>query len=133
MAKKNTATFLGPNKGLSTLGEHCYSFSGSITVAQNTETTLSEFQTGKFYIRGGVSIQGNFDSMGSSGLAVNIYLNGTKIVESETSASNDSVAPFDYPLQIIVPPNTEVKITVSKAASGNHAIQSLLTGRTYAV
>jgi hypothetical protein len=124
--------YTGPTLSFETIGNHGYAYSGSVTVAQNTETTMSEFETGNFYTIAELAIQGNFDSMGTSSFAVNVYLNGSKIVESETSASNDSIAPFDHPLKIVIPGFTTVKITVSKAASGNHAIQTLLTGRIYA-
>jgi len=125
---QNTASI---GKDLIVIGKHCYAYSGSVTLAQNTETTMAQFTTGAFVTRVGLSVQGNFDSMGSSSLAVNIYLNEVKIVESETSASNDSVAPFDYPIQMVIPPFTLVKVSLSKGASGNHALQTLITGRIY--
>ena len=43
MAKKRTATFLGPNKGLSIAGNHAYAYSGEITLPNATETTMLDF------------------------------------------------------------------------------------------
>ena len=126
-----TNSYTGPSLSFELIGTHAYAYSGSVTVAQNTETTMAEFTTGNYYTVADLAIQGNFDSMATSSFALNVYLNGSKIVESETSASNDSIAPFDNPLRIIIPAYTELKISVSKAASGNHAIQTLLTGRIY--
>jgi len=124
-------SFTGPAQALELIGNHCYAYSGTIGLPQNTETTFAEFTTGNYYSVVDLAVQGNFDSMGSSSLAVNIYLNDAKIVESETSASNDSVAPFDNPIRFIIPAYTAIKITISKADSGTDAVQTLITGRIY--
>jgi len=124
-------SFTGPSLSFELLGDHGYAYSGSVTLAQNTETTMCEYRSGNYSTVAGLTVQGNFDAMGSSSLAVKISLNGSVIVESETSASNDSIAPFDNPIPVIIPPYTEVKITLTKTASGNHAMQTLLNGRIY--
>ena len=124
-------SFTGPSLAFELICQHGYAYSGSITVAQNTETTMTEYTSGNYYTVAGLTVQGNFDSMATSSLAVKITLNGSTIVESETSNHNDSVAPFDNPIPIIIPPYTEVKITITKTASGNHAMQTLLNGRIY--
>ena len=60
MSKKQLATFLGPNKGLVTLGDHCYAYSGSF-VASTTSTTRLLFTTGKYYIVGKIRLAGMID------------------------------------------------------------------------
>ena len=54
MAKKRIATFLGPQLGLTVLGDHAMAMSGIISAGatQDTPDTLLSFTTGDFYFVG---------------------------------------------------------------------------------
>jgi len=118
-------------KSLNIIGKHAYAYSGSIGLPQNTDTTMLEFTTGKYYLKGNFAVQGDFNGMGSTATTLKIKLNGTAIVDSVTSAGNDAIAPFDYPLRIIIPPLTTVEVILSKADGGTDYLQVLLTGKVY--
>ena len=47
--KGSNAIFTGPQKGLTTIGKHCYAYSGVVTTA-SSEATLLDFTTSKDYI-----------------------------------------------------------------------------------
>ena len=51
MAKKNVATFLGTQKGLSIVGNYCYAYSGVVR-ANGSDTTALDFHTGDSTIVG---------------------------------------------------------------------------------
>ena len=134
MAKEqigSNAQFKGGNQSLTMIGEHCYAYSGSIGLPQDTDTTMLLFSTGKEYIISSLAVQGDFNTMGSTATTLKIKLNGSIIVESVTSAGNDAVAPFDYPLKLIIPPLTTIEVILAKADGGTDYLQVLLTGRVY--
>ena len=118
-------------KSLNIISNHAYAYSGSIGLAQNTDTTMLDFTTGKEYIIGNLAVQGDFNGMGSTATSLTIKLNGIAIVASITSAGNDAVAPFDYPLKLMIPPLSTVEVILSKADGGTDYLQVLFTGRVY--
>jgi len=118
-------------KSLNIIGNHAYAYSGSIGLPQNTDTTMVEFTTGKYYLKAAIAVQGDFNTMGSTATTLKINLNGIAIVNSVTSAGNDAIAPFDYPLKLIIPPLTTVEVILAKADGGTDFLQVLLTGKVY--
>jgi len=131
MAKKQIATFLGTQLGLSVLENHIYAYSGVKGVI-DSETTMLKGSTGKYYAVSEVQFLSNMNS--GDDYVAKIYLNNGVIAEFILSATNDA-APFGYyPFNLIIPPNTEVKITlhnVTDTSSNNWDVQ--LTGRIYNV
>jgi len=109
MAKKKIATFLGPNKGLSVIGEHCYCYAGEIT-ASTTQTTRMLFTTGNYYTVGTMRLAG-YSNMGSpvTGATASavVKLNGSTVLNMRAGITNES--PFSDIAEIIMPPNTEVE------------------------
>jgi len=131
MAKKRIATFLGPNKGLSIVGAHCYAYSG-ITAVDNNETSLLSFSTGSEYIKSKIQITNASDTALDS--RYKIYLNEQIIYQYGTDVSGEygSEEDPDPPIHVIVPPFTSVKITgmnSESTASINHV--AIFTGRVY--
>lgn len=110
-------------------GKHCYAYSGSIGLPQDTDTTMLLFTTGQENILAELSVQGDFNTMGSTATTLKINFNDIAIVNSVTSAGNDSVAPFDNALKLIIPPVTTVAIILAKADGGTDYLQVLLTGK----
>ena len=111
MAKKQIATFLGPQLGLSVIGEHAYAYSGVVSV-DNSETEMLNFQSENNYIVGGWFAHFNQltgDPLASEDFRFILYLNGLQIAAIET---NDSQGSSRNSIQdIIIPPNTNVKVT----------------------
>ena len=106
MAKKNIATFLGPNKGLSISGEYAFAYNGGDVAG--TELTLLEFTTGKYTLVG--SWQGYYyESPYGEDFRFVLYLNGAKVEAFTTEASIRGTS--RSLLEVIIPPLTRVKIT----------------------
>ena len=132
MAKKNIATFLAPNKGLSIIGSHCYAYSG-ITAVNNNETSLLEFSVGSEYVVGKLQLTNASDTAKDS--RYKIYLNEQIIYQYGTDVSGEygSEEDPDPPLNIIVPPFTRVKISAQNSEDSTTINQvAIFTGRVYA-
>jgi len=126
MAKKRIASFLGPNKGLSIVGDHAYSYSGTVGIT-DSETTLNEFTTGNYYLKG--TIQISYLELASVDVNYRIYLNGLVVqgyLGYETAGSSEP----DNLIPLIIPPNTTCKIA-GTAASGNPDHCATFVGRVY--
>ena len=133
MAKKRIATFLGPNLGLSVIGEHAYAYSGVVSV-DNSETEMLNFQSENNYIVGGWFAHFNQltgDPLASEDFRFILYLNGLQIAAIET---NDSQGSSRNSIQdIIIPPNTNVKVTGRNyTGSVTEPCGVVITGRVYA-
>jgi len=125
MAKKNIATFTGPQKGISIIGEHYYALSGIVNIS-NTETTMLEFQTGKYYCVG--EWRGDYYENASDDVRFLCYFNN-QLVSSMTTTSNKP--PIDY-APIIIPPLTLVILT-GQNITDTSALDMMvaITGRVY--
>ena len=129
MAKKNIATFLGTNKGLSITGEFAYAYSGGVSIDQN-ETTLIEYTSGNYLLVG--AWQGYYFYPNTRDMRWVVYLNGAKIetYTGESSLRGNSRSQ----LNLIIPPHTVVKIT-GQNVEDSEAIEIMasITGRVYDV
>ena len=67
MAKKQIATFLGGQLGLSTIKDHAYAYSGQIGT-ENTQslTDMLRFTTGDYYLVGEWTVSGAINISGDS-------------------------------------------------------------------
>ena len=133
MARKQIATFLGPNPGLVTLGDHCYAYSGSFT-ASTTSTTRLLFTTGKYYIVGEFRLAGMIDlatpANGRIG-TMTVKLNNNTVLVDKTDAAEEDM-PSANVSPIIIPPLTEVEvISDSNDTDANYIGSISLTGRVY--
>ena len=110
MAKKQIATFLGPNKGLSIVGSHSYAYSGVVNIG-NSETDMLDFQSEHNYM---VCTwyahfnQPTADPVASEDFRFILYLNGNQIAMTESPDSHTGRSKLQ---DIIIPPNTNVKVT----------------------
>ena len=128
MAKKQRATFLGPNQGLSMVGSHCYAYSGEISVA-NTETNLLNFHTGKDYIV--CKIQFNAAHGSGDDYVFRVYFNGNVVQRYLYAETVDRGVP-DQPLYMVIPPLTDVQCSAQNTTdtSANGQIVAI-SGRVY--
>jgi len=133
MAKKRIATFLGPQLGLSVLGEHAYAYSGVVSVG-NSETDMLNFQSENNYMV--CSWFANFNQLTSDPIATEdfrfvLYLNGLQIAMMETADSQSATRATVQ--DIIIPPNTNVKVTARNyTGSVTEPVGVVITGRVYA-
>jgi len=134
MAKKQTATFLGPNQGLSIAGEFAYAYSGAFEASTSSADMLS-FSTGKEIIKGLFTFNGQvrFVSGSAGGHSVfELQYNGLTVglYKSDTAQEGQPMQMFQ---EVIIPPLTRVLV---KCISGEDTATELLTttfsGRVYA-
>ena len=127
MAKKQIATFLGGNKGLSVVGGHCYAYSG-VQGVTNIETDLLNFKTGKIYII--ATFQPSIHEDTSDNMFFKIYINGIE-VSATLIGSTTSGTPFEE-TEILLPPLTNLKITCDNdSTSTSRNVAASLVGRVY--
>ena len=118
MAKKNIATFLGPQKGLSIIGEHAYAFSGSFAAGSGPTDYLAFATGGKEYIVGRFEMNADFAGTGGNDLAVIIKFNGINVVY-ESDIGNNYLAGDCY-FDVVIPPLTSVLVQmVASSAVSN--------------
>ena len=131
--KKNIATFLGPQLGLSTIGSHAYAFSGQIQIDTSPVTPLL-FTSGDTYLIGTVECIGpTLDSdpnNGQSALFL-ITLNGNEISTIKMDTENEDM-PTLVSMPIVIPPRTEFKVTVDCGGDTSNMVSSCnIVGRIY--
>ena len=126
MAKKQIATFLGPNKGLSVVGNRVYAFSGAIGV-DGTEKDLLNFTTGDDLIP--CTIQFNYVQAATEDFFYRVYFNNQLVQGYLTTHSTQYTSP-DNLIPIIIPPLTSVKLTAQNVDDNNERTQLVsITGK----
>ena len=132
MARKNITTFLGPNKGLSIVGDFGYALSGNYA-ATTAEQTVLEFTTGNYVFVGKFQFN-SFVQMSNVTVrqgAAKITFNGNQVALLMAASPNEN-APFETTMDLIIPTRTEVKVTViAEADDANNYATVGLTGRVY--
>jgi len=131
MAKEqigSNATFSGPQKGLTTIGDFAYAYSGSVSPNSNAapETTALLFTTGSQYI----AIKLNWTCSSTSATVdqfFRILMNDSIIFDSV--AEDDETATGQSPLEFIIPPLTKFEVKVGNAATSPFTV--LLMGKVY--
>jgi len=134
MAKKQIATFLGPNQGLSIAQEFAYAYSGTFEASSASVDMLS-FHTGKEIIKGEFTFNGQVRYISGSAGGDSVFelqLNGLTVGIYKTDTANSDM-PNQLFQRVILPPLTHVLV---KCISGEDTATELLTttfsGRVYA-
>ena len=122
----SNAIFTGPQKGLTIIGDHCYAYSGVVTLTSSFADYLN-FTTGKETIVCDIQIIGDWDSLGGNNIETTASLNGSVVIQDDSSAE---LAPYVWPCPLIIPPNSHVKIE-GKVQSGDIEFTCVITGRVY--
>jgi len=127
MVKKNIATFLGVNKGLTTLGDHCYAASGSIATDSGNQVEMLNFRSGNGYILAKME----FTHRLFTGYRVGffLYFNGETVLVFDT----DGVPPFNdnHTYRFIIPPRTHVILEWFQSDTTSHNATAFISGRVY--
>jgi hypothetical protein len=122
---QNTASI---GKNLNYIGEHCYAYSGNVTVAQAGETTMLSISTRNEYIVGAFQVstsEGN-----GTNTDLQILVNGIMTVAEEFGNTYQLYPASTVPWDIIIPPFTTVELTLS-SQSGDVAMQAQFTGKIH--
>ena len=132
MAKEkigSNAIFTGPQQGLSILGNHCYAYSGENSV-DNTEAFLLNFQSaGKRYIMAEVTLGSKAQE--NEDYEFKIYFNGS-IVFGSTFGNQGAHYIGNWPIPIMIPPATEVKMSLQNIAdTDNRTWTAHIVGKVY--
>jgi len=135
MAKKNIATFLAPNQGLSVIGSHCYAF-GGLNVASATPLTTLDFTTGTEYIVGEFQVNAALDDDDPAGsvkpTTLNIKFNGQSIAIIGCGGATPDRRPSSIGQKVVIPPRTKVECIVDSVAEADSYNSVTFIGRVYA-
>ena len=111
------------------LGNHLYGLNGGVdTSGQNSETTVFEASTGNYYVV--ATARFSINSSSGDDIEFIMYYNGVAMFgEYATSGTTEGDS---FPLNIIIPPLTEVKITANnRGSSTGRGIFTIISGRIY--
>ena len=125
----SNAQFTSAGKGLSVIGNHCYAYSGDVSVS-GSSTTMLEFTTGQEYIMSQIDLHGLFSQIGQNQISIDVQINGVSIMHTYWDASIDSSV-IDKASIILIPPLSSVVVTTTQASGSDKTMQVTLTGRVY--
>jgi len=134
MAKKRTATFLGPNQGLSIAGDHCYAISGTFEATTASQTMLSFMSPLVQYLDVIFQCNGFINTSnitaGTMGAFV-IKFNGVIVSLLKVTGSAET-SPYDMTQNMIIPPNTNVEVEcIATGDALSDLATATITGRIY--
>ena len=131
MPKKQIATFLAPNQGISYAGSHAYAYSGLLNSGDSgAEVTFLLFQTGKEYIVGKFQFFYATDTIQGADMIYRIKLNDQIISQYNDVEEPRSNTDPHQPIPIVIPPQTQVTVTIASLA-GAQQQAAMFTGRVY--
>jgi len=116
---------------LNYIGEHCYAYSGNVSV-NNVETTLLLFDTGSSLVVS--QVQFRYASSGTAEItedfSFRLYLNDEFIMSSRAKADTEWFA--EQFVRLIISPYTTVKVTAQNVTDSDaRGMAALVTGRIY--
>ena len=123
------ASTASPGLGLRYVGNWVYATSGVVAIA-GSEVSALEGTTGTGIIVG--DIQFFTDQTAGDNYNFRIYYNGVAVVQALLAATHDSAPYGYYPINVVIPPFTNIKVALSNTSQGvarNWTI--LLAGRVY--
>ena len=120
----------GTGTNLNHIGELVYAYSGDVTLPGDLVNlaTMLEFETGSQLIRGNISW--GSDTVGGNDTRVNISMNSERIFVCRYSSGADESN--DQPLNIVIPPFTEVELIALNIENANSRQQcATFMGQVY--
>jgi len=124
----------GTGLALNYVGDFVYAYSGQVSLTSAGDTTMLSFTTGKSVIRG--MVQSGHDTTQMSGaqsLQTIIKFNGIIVYDHLTlySSADTQTADLGSPIELVIPPFTEVKVIGFTSDSGPIPSTYQLVGRLY--
>ena len=109
-------SFTGPAKTLELVGDHIYAYSGIVGVTDD-ETSMIEATSGNYYAVCKIQFLSNMAS--GNDYVAKVYLNNAIIIEFIQSATHDAAPYGYYPIHLIVPSYSELKVTLANVTNTN--------------
>ena len=107
-------SYTGPAQALELIGDHIYGYTGEITVTDSV-SDLTDFTTGNYYSY--INITPSSTTASNDDYIMKVRLNDNLVYQSTFSNTFQS-NPYGYfPVQIIVPAYTNVKIQLNNNSS----------------
>jgi len=120
-------SFTGPAQAFEVMGNHGYSYSGSVAVP-NVDTILNSFTTGNFYTV--AKWYPGYAEESGDNMQFRIFFNESQIYQT-TLDSRLVGSPYQW-IELIIPPYTEVVVNCNnKSNPGGVSVTSTITGRIY--
>ena len=126
-----SASVASTGLGLRYIGQHCYAYSGGITVGNETKEALA-FTTGSGYIIGKLFF--TYDITGYSAgeeIGYQIKLNDLEVSDAVYGGNITSPTSNVYQLEILLPPFTKTQINFVCTDATGINMQMVFTGRVY--
>ena len=118
----------GTGTALNYIGNHCYAYSGDVSV-NGTLLTMLEFTTAEQYVVATYQIHGLFSQIGANQLQLEVTMNGESITHSFWDSAHDNLNPFEN--AILIPPYTKITFQLAQASGSVKNMQLTLLGRVY--
>ena len=122
----SNAQITGTGEGLTTIGKHCYAYSGASSITSGGYRTILHFTTGKGYILADFQIS-SFDFSGSD-LYYKIEINGVEVMGQ---FANNAYQTYPYgfaPIQLLIPPNSVVTVKGQRGSGSDYDVYALIRG-----
>ena len=107
--------------------KHAYAYSGDVVVSASN-TTMLEFSTNSEYLEAMFEYHGAIAQIAANQLAIEVIFNGVSIIHTFFDASVDHTL-WDSPPTLIIPPFTNVKMTLAQASGVDKTMQMTLTAK----
>jgi len=130
MAKKNIATFLGANEGVTVLGDHAYGYSGLFEFTNSGFVAGIDFKTGSTYHKAVISW--GYPEVSGDNIQSQIYLNGVKVYAQFHNYSSGNYTTAPMYIEITIPPHTNVEIGAVNADGNVRDCLVTYSARVYA-
>ena len=124
-------SFTGAAEAIEVIGEHAYAYSGLQAISETAADHL-KFTTGNYYFVGRLYCNGAA-AAGSANGQVSTYevkFNGVAIALIRTKTSSDDQPSTEHN-DLLIPPYTEVAVSVDSGGGGAETTSLVLTGRIY--
>ena len=131
----SNAQFVGAGpSAFSVLGEHCYAYSGNVTLSTTAKDQLS-FTTPKGYIVAQFVFTGPASFTNPSGerdCLFRVDFNGIPVAWSHRLTGSNQLGTGETTLNIIIPPYTTVEVLADSSGSDSDYFTAVvMTGRMY--
>jgi len=124
-------SFTGPSLGLEIMGDHCYAYTGAVASTTSLDTVLS-FTTGNFYTDALFQLSAAVDLSGlgtGTTTGFQIQFNGSTVFLTKSDSDAEDMTPM-VPVQMIIPPYTEVTLDIDSTSVTGSTTQCMV-GRIY--
>lgn len=129
-----SASVASPGLGIRYVGNHAYAYSGLLPVSADTVTVLS-FTSGSSYLVGEFQVNAGYDDDDAAAAATptlaNIIFNGNSIALVGCGGQTPDRRPSSISQKVVIPPLTEVVVTLDSTATSDQYYSMTLIGRTY--